>query len=103
MVLFRRRRHPEFPCPFCGAAVRAGAAACRACGSDVDTGWAETAESFAGDPGTGYAADDDFDYEAWLREELGDAPAPARIRRALPRLLLVLALVAFLLAVLWPR
>lgn len=103
MGLLRGRKHPMFPCPFCGAAVRMGAPACRGCGSDIETGWSEERDSYAGDPGTGYGGDDDFDYEAWLRRELDEGPAPRRWRASLPQVCLAVALVAFLLAVFWPR
>jgi predicted RNA-binding Zn-ribbon protein involved in translation (DUF1610 family) len=34
-----RSPKPMFECPNCGAAVRMGAAVCRECGSDANTGW----------------------------------------------------------------
>lgn len=33
-----------FPCPHCGADVRAGAKVCKVCGSDAETGWQDEEE-----------------------------------------------------------
>lgn len=76
-----RRPHPTFPCPNCGAQVRKGASACRECGSDASTGWAEDADSLGVDLPAGYRREEDdegFDYENWLRKEtasIGGLPA----------------------------
>jgi zinc-ribbon domain len=36
-----RRARSSFPCPNCGAEVRAGARSCPECGSDDETGWSD--------------------------------------------------------------
>ena len=56
-----------FACPLCGEPVKEGALACRACGSDAQTGWASDAEDQAVDLGP---AGEEFDYEAWLKREV---------------------------------
>lgn len=65
----QRRRSPKdwFACPLCGEPVRVGSMACRACGSDRQTGWASEAQSESVDLGP---AGEEFDYEGWLRREL---------------------------------
>ena len=40
----RRPAAADFECPQCGALVKAGAAACRECGSDAGTGWQSSEE-----------------------------------------------------------
>lgn len=40
----RKERKAFFACPNCGAPVAAGAAACRECGSDANTGWKDDDE-----------------------------------------------------------
>jgi hypothetical protein len=93
----RRRGRSGSTCPNCGADVPAGSTACPSCGADEDTGWAEGADMGAADVPTGYASDDDFDYDEFMREEFPDeAPAPAA-RWTLRRVLLVAALVAMLI------
>jgi len=38
------KRRSTFPCPHCGADVRAGRPACPSCGSDASTGWQDPEE-----------------------------------------------------------
>ena len=58
-------------CPHCGADLPRNAKACPECGSDEKTGWSETAyASRLGIPA------EDFDYEAFVKEEL----APRRVK-----------------------
>ena len=92
----RRPKTPAqtFDCPHCGAAVRAGAAACRECGSDVATGWADDAEL---DLGSIPLGDDDFDYEAWLAAELGEGDGAAARRARRVRWMAGLVVLAMLL------
>ncbi len=69
-----------FPCPHCGEEVREGALVCRACGADVETGWADDADAEGQDLPEGTLDADD--YEDFLaREGLGGR----RRRSALPR------------------
>ncbi len=80
-----------FVCPHCGAEVRRGARACPECGSDDATGWAEDAEKWGAGIPTGYAEDDEFDYEEFVQREFHGGK-----KAALPRLLIILALLAAL-------
>jgi len=50
-----------------------GAYSCPECGSDEKTGWSTEAEEWNPDIPTGYSGDDDFDYEAFMDEEFGEA------------------------------
>lgn len=69
------RPRATFPCPACGAEVRASAAACPACGADARTGWDEDDDAAAVrsaqelDLPTS-PRDDDEAYDEFLREEL---------------------------------
>lgn len=89
------RPHPTFPCPHCGAAVRKGARACRECGSEAGTGWAEDADSLGVDLPTGYRREEEFDYEEWLRKETATIGGVPPWRN--PRMWRRLALAAFVL------
>jgi hypothetical protein len=97
----RKKRRPPprfFACPHCGAQVREGAAACRECGSDAETGWSQDADG--GASGTaGYGADDDFDYDEFVREEFPGAAAenPRRAWQTALWALIVAMLVAAML------
>jgi hypothetical protein len=80
----RRRKPRFFTCPHCGAHVRVGAAACRECGSDAESGWSEDAESWTSDPDAGYTGDDDFDYDEFVRDEFpeqAEGPSPGGWKR----------------------
>jgi hypothetical protein len=63
---------PDF-CPNCGAEVLRNAKVCPECGSDEKTGWSETA--YAGGLGL---PDEDFDYDGFVKEELGPGVAKPR-------------------------
>lgn len=60
-----RRRTPEV-CPVCGEDVPPRALACPECGADHNSGWREEYLD-----GTGLPDDEDFDYDAFVREEFG--------------------------------
>jgi hypothetical protein len=95
----KKRPRPTFECPNCGERVRRGALACPECGADAETGWAEEAGKWAGDIPTGYAEDEDFDYDDFLaREGLdGAGPlAPHRLRRLAWRAAVVLVVLALI-------
>ena len=71
-------RSPE-TCPVCGAAVPRNSRACPECGSDEETGWSEQAASDGLD-----LPDENFDYDKFVKEELGDgksSPVPRGIQR----------------------
>lgn len=66
-------------CPNCGALVPAQARACPECGADEQTGWSDRAQAQRlGLP------DDEFDYDAYVREEFGEGRS-APLRRVKPR------------------
>lgn len=85
-----------FPCPECGAAVVQGALACRACGSDAETGWSPTAQTASVDLGS---SADDFDYEAFVEREF-QAGQPSSSAKRAKRRRIVLALLIALFALL---
>ncbi|MHC4592013.1 MAG: zinc-ribbon domain-containing protein [Planctomycetota bacterium] len=58
-----------FICSHCGADVRLDARACPQCGSDDETGWAKDADKWQADIPTGYAKDEDFDYDEYIQRE----------------------------------
>ena len=64
----KKRSDDWFVCPHCGATVRSDAASCPECGSDDNTGWAEDADKWAEDIPTGYAEDDEFDYDEFVEK-----------------------------------
>jgi hypothetical protein len=97
-----RRRKPEtFECPHCGADVRVGAAACRECGSDAETGWSESA---AGWQAGGYA-DEDFDYDEFVAQEFpseAERKPWAAAKKMAVALIVGLIILALLQPYLWP-
>ena len=62
---------PPGTCPNCGADVPPNAKACPGCGSDEKTGWSDSA--YAGKLGL---PDEEFDYNEFLKEELGGERKP---------------------------
>lgn len=72
--VYRLRRTTMTPesCPNCGAEVPPRARACPECGADEATGWNDRAE----EQRLGISDPDDFDREAWEREEFGPAKRP---------------------------
>jgi len=92
----KRPSQPDgtFRCPHCGAEVKAGSSSCPACGSDRTTGWSEGADVWGAGIPTGYAHDDDFDYDEYIKREFGaSAKKPRRLCMGL-RLLIVLIILA---------
>lgn len=93
------RQRRSFECPHCGARVRAGALACAECGADAETGWAEGSDVAGVDVPTGYAEEEDFDYDAFLAREKLDGAGPFARRRLAAigrRVLVALLALAFL-------
>ena len=75
----------NFICKLCGEEVEGGAESCPACGACDLTGWKE-------DEADEYA--DDFDYDKFVRDELGGRPSwPARDK--------IIAGIALLLVGIW--
>ena len=57
----------DFPCPVCGAMVKAGRLSCRACGASDSDGWSD-------EPEEGWAEaeeDEDEVYESYVEREFG--------------------------------
>jgi hypothetical protein len=71
----RRKAAPEV-CPVCGEEVPRKALACPECGADHNSGWREDADAAGGLD----LPDDDFDYDAFVRDEFGTQPKPAGIK-----------------------
>jgi hypothetical protein len=66
----------SFVCPHCGADVPAGAEFCRACGASDESGWIEDDAAWEGESPSGYAPDDEFDYDDFVRREFPDRASP---------------------------
>jgi hypothetical protein len=94
-----RKRHSDdyFPCPHCGARVRAGARFCRECGASDESGWGEDQWSHDAD---GYAEDEDFDYDEYLRREFPEHAPPRSAKAQSKRLLTILVVALVCLALL---
>jgi hypothetical protein len=92
-----------FLCPHCGAELPPSARSCPECGSDEETGWSEDADTWRAGAPTGYADDDGFDYEEFLRREFGRRRPWYGDRKRLLRLVVALVLGAALLALLLGR
>ncbi|MBI2442141.1 MAG: zinc ribbon domain-containing protein [Lentisphaerae bacterium] len=60
---------PPNICPVCGAKVPPAARACPECGADETTGWNEDRAVYDGLD----LPDNEFDYDAYLKKEFGDA------------------------------
>lgn len=72
----RSNPKPQTPavCPVCGEDVPRNALACPECGADHNSGWREDAETYDGvDLGK-----QSFDYDEFVRNEFGPAPAKPR-------------------------
>ena len=89
----RKSKQEYFSCPHCGADVPVGAAACRECGSDEETGWSEDAYGESLSTSEGYADEDDFDYDEFVHREF---PEDATPRSLSARQLAVIVLVVIL-------
>ncbi len=93
-----RRGDDYFLCPHCGAELPPSARSCPECGSDEETGWCEDADTWRAGGPSGYAGDDEFDYEEFLRREFGRGRRSWRWLRLVIALLVGAALLALLLA-----
>ena len=71
-------RRPETPeiCPVCGEEVPLRALACPECGADHNSGWRIDADVH---DGLGIA-DEEFDYDEFVRDEFGSPIKPAGIK-----------------------
>lgn len=86
---------PPGPCPACGDDVPARALACPGCGADARSGWRDEALGY-----DGVDLDDEFDYEAFVREEFGPGGRGANQLPMAWRLMVIVLVVIFLLGVL---
>ena len=100
--LEKGHRRETRPCPHCGADVPVGAAACRRCGSDAETGWAEDAGVKGVDLPAGYGGEDEFDYDEFLKTEFGRTREGRRVvpwrRIGVAAIVIVLAALLLLFA-----
>ncbi len=71
----RPRAKPPEVCPICGEDVPPNAMACPECGADHNSGWRPDADSY----GLIGEAEEDFDYDEFVRSEFGSSPRPAGI------------------------
>ena len=95
LSFFRRRRgdrpspaHETVPCPHCGAAVRATAAACRACGYDGEEDHDDSYE-------------EDFDYDQFIEDEFSDQAISSTLK-PWQRAVVLTLVIAFAATLLWP-
>lgn len=85
---------PPRVCPICGTLVPPDARACPGCGSDEQTGWSETA--FAPQPDL---AEEEFDYDEFVKREFGGG---SHFQRHTRKLWVVVAIAVFaVLLLLW--
>ncbi len=81
MAAKRPREDDYFICPCCGAKVRTGAKFCRECGASDEFGWDEDGHWWDDELPTGYAEEDDFDYDEFVEREFpGQAKGWSRHR-----------------------
>ncbi len=98
------KKRDTFTCPHCGAQVPVGAAACRECGSDEETGWANEGDQWNTGVEDGYQPDDDFDYDNFVAEEFPEhaggasrfSPSKLAIRVIIVLVVISLAIAAML-------
>ena len=69
---------PKTPatCPVCSEDVPPRALACPECGADHNSGWKEDVSDYDG----AGLPDEEFDYEAFVREEFGRAAKPTGLK-----------------------
>ena len=82
-----------------------GAPACRECGSDAETGWAEDADAWSAEIPTGYGPEEDFDYDEYLSREFpghANSLSKQRIKKWVTCLFVVIVCLAILLWLLAP-
>jgi hypothetical protein len=69
-----RPRTPEV-CPICGGDVPPKALACPGCGADHNSGWKPDGAF----DGLDLPGDEDFDYDAFVKEEFGGGAGKSRL------------------------
>ncbi len=73
MAYHNSRPRPPQVCPVCGEDVPPRAQACPECGADHRSGWKPGATDTDGLP------DDDFDYDEFVKAELGGGAGKSRL------------------------
>jgi hypothetical protein len=63
-------------CPVCGEDVPSSALACLECGADHNSGWRQDAETYEALD----LPDEDFNYDEFVRNELGSSFKPAGMK-----------------------
>ena len=98
-----RRQDDTFACPHCGAEFRAGAKACRNCGSDAETGWSAEAWQEVSGYAEPDADDDDEEYREFLAREFPDetAASPGSLSWTMKLMIVLLVLAMLALVVPW--
>jgi hypothetical protein len=72
----RKQRPAPEVCPVCGEDVPPNALACPECGADHNSGWREDADVYDGVD----LADEQFDYDEFVRNEFGSGLKSRSIR-----------------------
>lgn len=78
-----------------------GARSCRNCGSDAETGWAETRGTWGAEDAVGYGSDEDFNYEEFVADEFphdSENKFGLTLKRRALQLLIALVCLALLLS-----
>ena len=95
------RKRGTFPCPACGEPVPEGALACKACGADEKTGWAEDdPEETTQELGLERHLDDER-YDEFVKEDLEGGKIEARGPSAYAFWMTVAGIVAIALLLAW--
>src|SRR5438093_8239461 len=86
-----RPRTPEL-CPVCNEDVPRGALACPECGADHNSGWREDADTYDAVD----LADDDFNYDVFVKQEFGSSQKPTSIKTVwwITAILVIVAFIA---------
>jgi hypothetical protein len=93
---------PPGQCPVCGEWVPRGQLACDGCGACAKSGWKDDANARDGLD----LPDEDFDYDAFVEREFGDAspqrrgPARARFWRGVGLTVFIALVLGYLISVL---
>lgn len=91
------REEDYFVCQNCHAEVSIKARSCPECGADDETGWKEGAMH----SGIGLREDDDFDYEDFIKRDMGNK-GPKKQEKAL-WIVVAAVLLLIVLAARWMR
>lgn len=101
MARRRPRVSDHFICPCCGARVAAGAKFCRECGASDDSGWGEGSQVWDDDLPAGYAEDDEFEYDDFVRREFPEHAPQRSAHQLKSQLAMALAVAVSIALILW--